>query len=159
MDDSDDSNIDRVGHRRWCLNPTMSKTAFGVHKAYSAMYSFDMQRQTATPDRVYYPAPGWFPASYLKKGAAWSISLDPEHYAEPSSFTVSVWRADDQFKKAAPAEVDYKTVSHFGSGTPLCLIFRFKGSHASGERYWVEIKGVKQKNGDDAVIEYFVELF
>src|SRR5438045_1192356 len=29
MDDSDETNIDRVGHRRWCLNPAMKKVGFG----------------------------------------------------------------------------------------------------------------------------------
>src|SRR5688572_16880746 len=29
MDDSDPTNIDRVGHPRWILNPAMGTTAFG----------------------------------------------------------------------------------------------------------------------------------
>ena len=29
MNDGDSSNIDRVGHRRWCINPTMGATGFG----------------------------------------------------------------------------------------------------------------------------------
>lgn len=41
MEDSDSRNIDRVGHRRWCLNPNMEKTGFGQVGSYSAMYAFD----------------------------------------------------------------------------------------------------------------------
>src|SRR5439155_5019923 len=49
MDDSDRSNIDRVGHRRWCLNPKMLKTGFGRAGNYAAMHSFDSSR-THIPD-------------------------------------------------------------------------------------------------------------
>lgn len=41
MFDGNNSNIDRVGHRRWVLNPTMGKTGFGKTRIYSAMYSLD----------------------------------------------------------------------------------------------------------------------
>src|SRR5262249_22794081 len=42
MDDSDKDNIDRLGHRRWCLNPKMQKVGFGRTGKFSAMYCFDM---------------------------------------------------------------------------------------------------------------------
>ena len=29
IDDGDTSNIDRIGHRRWCLDPRMQATGFG----------------------------------------------------------------------------------------------------------------------------------
>jgi uncharacterized protein YkwD len=41
MADDDNMNIDRVGHRRWMLNPTMSKAGFGKVGAYSAIYAHD----------------------------------------------------------------------------------------------------------------------
>src|SRR5208337_1811763 len=37
MSDSDPGNIDRLGHRRWCINPTMQKTGFGKSGSFSAM--------------------------------------------------------------------------------------------------------------------------
>src|SRR5207244_35684 len=79
MHDSDsESNVACVGHRRWCLNPTMLRTAFGLYKEWGSMYSFDMQRAVPTPDRVAYPAAGWYPASYIQANCVWSVSLDPE---------------------------------------------------------------------------------
>ena len=38
MNDSDSSNRDRLGHRRWILNPAMKKTGFGMVGRYSAMH-------------------------------------------------------------------------------------------------------------------------
>ena len=43
MLDEDSSNIDRVGHRRWCLNPAMGSTGFGHAGIYTAMYAHDEQ--------------------------------------------------------------------------------------------------------------------
>ena len=52
MYDGSESNIDRVGHRRWCLNPAMTQTGFGYAGTYSAMYVFDEQ---GTQDQAYVP--------------------------------------------------------------------------------------------------------
>jgi hypothetical protein len=38
-EDEDSSNISRVGHRRWELNPGMGKTGFGAADMYYAMYA------------------------------------------------------------------------------------------------------------------------
>src|SRR5262245_25976619 len=37
MDDSDKGNIAAMGHRRWCINPTMGKTGLGRTKEFTAM--------------------------------------------------------------------------------------------------------------------------
>ena len=59
MDDSDASNIDAVGHRRWCLNPRMVKTGFGQTGKFGAMYAHDNSRRKIPEyDFVGYPAPG-----------------------------------------------------------------------------------------------------
>ncbi len=46
MDDSDPHNVDRVGHRRWILNPPMKRTAFGMAaEKWIALYAFDKSRE------------------------------------------------------------------------------------------------------------------
>ncbi len=52
MDDGDEKNIDRVGHRRWCLNPGMKYTGFGFYRDYSALYAFDGSREEITEGYV-----------------------------------------------------------------------------------------------------------
>lgn len=55
MEDGDESNIDRVGHRRWCLNPSMEKTGFGFMDGYGAMYAFN-EGKNFDVDYVPWPA-------------------------------------------------------------------------------------------------------
>lgn len=51
MEDGDDYNIDRVGHRRWLINPKMKYTGFGAvsgnRGTYSAVYAFDTKNSKA----------------------------------------------------------------------------------------------------------------
>jgi hypothetical protein len=47
MDDSDPSNIDRVGHRRWCISPRLGKTGFGAAGKFYAMHSLDQSAGAA----------------------------------------------------------------------------------------------------------------
>ena len=60
MNDGDDYNIDRVGHRRWILNPPMEKTGFGwvygSHGTYAAMYAFDNWYEPTDYYGVVWPA-------------------------------------------------------------------------------------------------------
>ena len=68
MEDSDKSNIDRLGHRRWCLNPMMKKVGFGRTKTFSAMYSFDHSRERVPPfEYVAWPPAGRRPSSWAHR--------------------------------------------------------------------------------------------
>lgn len=74
MDDGDSSNIDRVGHRRWCINPTMSATGFGHSGSYTAMYSFDEGNTDASDiSYVMWPAQN-MPVEYFY--GPWSVSIN-----------------------------------------------------------------------------------
>jgi Cysteine-rich secretory protein family len=66
MDDSDDMNIQAVGHRRWILNPSMARTAFGSVGNFSAMYAFDYSRKNVPEwDFTAFPARGYMPLDYF----------------------------------------------------------------------------------------------
>jgi hypothetical protein len=162
MDDSDKSNVDRVGHRRWCLDPCMKKTAFGGHDKYAAMYSFDGANQsTNEPDMVAYPSRGYFPMGFLHARAAWSLSLNPRKYAVPRAgdVKVAVRPADESYRKGAPAEITDFTVNTQPFGMSICVIFRPEVNCSEGKRYWVEVSGVRLAGGAPAEIEYLVEFF
>ncbi len=57
MDDGDSGNIDRVGHRMWCLDPRMRSTGFGHSGIYTAMWSFDSYQNDAEYPYSYIPWP------------------------------------------------------------------------------------------------------
>jgi hypothetical protein len=76
MDDSDPSNIDRLGHRMHCLNPRLQRTGFGLGQGYSAMWSMDRSRAQAAPiDAVCYPGRGYMPLAYFGERHAWSVTF------------------------------------------------------------------------------------
>lgn len=159
--DSDKSNIDRVGHRRWCLNSTQKLVAFASFKQFAAMYALDQGRQAVAPyDAVLYPSRGYFPISHWQKNAAWSAHLSSRYsQVQTNDVKVTVSPMDANFKKGPALEIEFFIVDNggFGAGSS-CVIFKPKATIADGARYWVEIKGLKE-NGADATLEYLVEFF
>jgi hypothetical protein len=166
MDDSDKSNIDRLGHRRWCLNPAMQRTGFGSSGTFTAMWSFDSSRKEVPEyDCVAYPPRGLSPASSIGEGYAWSVSPNPKKYEIPDQKEIKVQvfparlnlRQGTLEKAAAPLALNYFNVSTAGFGGSSCIIFRPAGVRVSaGAAYWVEIKGLKDAGGQAAPIEYLV---
>ncbi len=163
MNDSDKRNIDRVGHRRWCLNPGMLKVGFGAFGHFSAMMAHNNSRDPA-PDweRIYYPARGFMPIRYFSPVHAWCVLLNPKKHARPdkSSVKVKVYPLDEKLRLADEAlSLNYFNVETSGFGHNWAVIFRPQGvSIRNGSRYWVEVDGVKSADGKDAQISYMVEF-
>jgi hypothetical protein len=163
MDDSDAGNVDRLGHRRWCLNPAMGKTGMGRSGTYAAMHVLDFSR---APEPVFefvaFPPAGYLPRDYYPAGTAWSLSLNPSRYRAPRSERVAV--------RVNPVEAARPHLEHpltlvdvrvetSGFGIPNCIIFRPRDLDSSaGLRYRVSVKGLERSDGSDAEIEYVVEF-
>jgi uncharacterized protein YkwD len=161
MNDSDASNIARIGHRRWCLNPAMQTTGFGVSGDFSAMWSFD-QRRPKPPEwqMIAYPARGYMPLEYFAADAAWCVVLNPKALTPPSDkLDVTVKPLDEQFTPGEALEIGDQNIETKNYGGGVALIFRPKNAKiADGSRYRVEIKGVTTKAGDTVAIRYVVEF-
>ena len=169
MDDSDKSNIDRLGHRRWCLNPPMAKTGFGNFKGYSAMWSMDHSRKDV-PDFnfVAYPGPGLYPTSHFHDHTAWSISVNEKKYAKPvkGDVRVSITPVQIQLKAnkiqptGTPLTLDYENLELGGYGISNCIIFRPANFHmAANHPLLVEVKGLKTTDGQPATLRYVVDFY
>jgi len=165
MDDSDKKNIDRVGHRRWCLDPKMEKTGFGAKGTAAAMWVKDRMtrkgKRAPDYDFVCFPVRGYMPINYFAPHYAWNVSLNPRKYARAAkgSVTVKVYPLDRKFAKKKPLDLNYFTVSTMGAGIPNCVIFRpGKLVIKAGARYRVEVTGLKTKKGAAATVEYLVEF-
>jgi hypothetical protein len=164
MDDSDAGNISRLGHRRWCINPSMQKTGFGRFSDYTAMYVFDRNRKEIPDyDFVSWPARGPMPVEYIKSGAAWSVSVNPKKYNTPDEdVKVKVHAADKEGKKVGEAlKLNYRGVDTNAFGIPNCIIFRpERAASASGKHYIVEIEGLTTgKEKTPATLRYEVDFF
>jgi len=171
-DDSDEGNIDRLGHRRWMLNPKLGKTGFGYATSSSGSFIpiqvFDQSNtEKIDMDYVLWPNKGYFPSSFFTTTQAWSVSLNPDSYnlsrCKPivkltclSNGKEWVFSASDKNKKGK-----YFNIEKTNFGMPYCIIFRPDGisSFAFNKKFKVEIDGLVDKSGKTEKIEYEVEFF
>ena len=177
MDDTDVSNIDRVGHRRWQLNPVLSKVGFGYARNTNSSYGqyvtekvHDKSGAYVDYDFVGWPASGNFPSGQLffESNTAWSVSLNPGKYSAPSqsAITVTLTRDSDNRKwtfsgsSYSPSDSgDYFTVNDGAFGINNCIIFRPSGITTYDGLYTVEIEGLKDRKGNAVDFAYQVNFF
>ena len=143
MDDSDGSNVDRLGHRRWQLNPTMGKVGFGYaetdtgYRSYAAEKVFDTSGRGCDYDFIAWPASGNFPSEVFNSNTAWSVSLNPSQYQIPNyseiieNVTVTLTRQADGKVWTfhgdhydATSSGAFFNVDTAGYGIANCIIFR-----------------------------------
>ncbi|MGG4032090.1 S-layer homology domain-containing protein [Paenibacillus cisolokensis] len=186
MDDSDSSNIDRVGHRRWILSPQLKRIGFGLAAAsngkqdgyYSAMQVFDQSREGQLDfNYILYPNKGAFPLDVFEGNQAWSVHLNPSRFQQPELSDVRVeltrlsdrktWVFDEKTRKEtrsssrSAADGLYFNVDTARYGYTYGIIFRPDETQLieDGERFAVRITGLKKTDGTDAEIAYETRFF
>lgn len=160
MEDGDDYNIDRVGHRRWLINPKMKCTGFGAvsgnRGTYSAVYAFDTKNSKAAEYGVAWPAQN-MPVEYFGAGFPWSVSMGST--VDISSVKVKLTReSDNKTWNFSSSEADgYFNVNNDGYGQKGCIIFRpdTDEDYEAGDVYNVSITGL----GDGKDVSYSVNFF
>ena len=164
MEDSDAYNLPMVGHRRWILNPSMGKTAFGYHyradstwQHFSSLYAFDMSG-AGNQTLVAWPAQKTPMSHFLMPAScAWSLSFG--RYLDPDAIEVVLRRTRDgrtwNFSTAAADGAFY--VNNTGYGQSGCVIFRpdEMDGIAAGDSFEVSVTD----HGSRTVVEYTVEFF
>jgi hypothetical protein len=154
MDDSDQKNIDRVGHRCWCINPAMGKTGFGYSDSdkFSAMWSMDSSgKGGGSTQTVFFPAPGYYPTGFFGNHYAWSVHFRGK---QPKDAKIQVIPLDATYAPSGgPLPFKYLRSGKSGYGMSGICIFQPDGvSTAPGSKYWVEI------NFKGNVLQYLVEF-
>ena len=177
LDDTDTSNIDRMGHRRWALSPQMKRTGFGWISVkgkgtYSLMYAAD-KSGTTKKERVLWPTEGYFPVDFMYPMQAWTIILDHDVYSNTDANIANVsvkltclnnnktWTFTKADKNTSGK---YFNVNNYRSaGMYYFIIFRPDGITSYGgntNRYKVEVMGLKGvKNNALPTMVYNVEFF
>lgn len=176
MDDSDASNIERVGHRRWQLNPTMGKIGFGYAESTTSQYRsyvtekvFDKSGDGCDYDFIGWPASGNFPSALFGGNIAWSVTLNPDIFQTPSQSALTVtltresdgktWTFSGSNYTAASAGA-YFHVDTSNRGVSNCIIFRPDSISSYDGTYTVSIQGLKTKNGQAVTdFTYQVDFF
>ncbi len=178
MYDGDAGNILAMGHRRWILNPTMSKVGFGQVEEYNCMYAHDnTNSKERIKDFVTWPATNMPTelmsyntdtqslSSELNSAMPWTCQLGNNYKIVPSKdLTITVTYPDGhEFK--VPSHKIFCNNQNYGY-TNGCITFRaddFNGSNKDftsfGNNYTVKIDGVLDKNGKETSIEYDVNFF
>ena len=175
LDDSDLSNIENVGHRRWALNPRMGKTGFGLVNngsyQYCTMFAHDTSGGKVDYDFIAWPSSGNFPLDVYDWDLAWSVTLNPERFSIPSmsDLTITVTEAETgkEFVISGDREYpigaetmfsEYLNVSYTGCGEGPCIIFRPDCTFVTQGVYTVRIDGLHTPEGQDVSLYYYVNL-
>lgn len=160
MADNGDNNLATVGHRRWCLNPTMRQTGFGAvtgsKGSYACMYAFDGSLQTSSYDTVVWPAQT-MPTEYFGGNYPWSISSDTG-FSGNTSVTLTRNRKGKEttWHFSASSANGHFTVNNQNYGMYGCVIFRPNGvgSYQDGDEFTVTVN----EDGTDTLV-YKVRFF
>ena len=176
MQDSDARNVERVGHRRWQLNPELGRVGFGYAQNPDSIYrDFVTEKVTDTSgsgcdyDFIGWPASGNFP-NYLDSfdaNTAWSVVLNPDDYQVPTQSGLVVtlvrqsdgktWTLDGKASYTPAASGCYLNVETSGVGN--CIIFRPDGVTKYEGVYQVTIDGLKDRSGKAVDFTYQVDFF
>ncbi len=157
MEDGDSGNIDRAGHRRWLINPSMGKTGFGAvygnNGTYSCVYSFDRSNSSASEYGVAWPAQN-MPLEYFGTSFPWSVSMGYD--IDEDDVSVTLIRKNDgktwKFSNSYSEGPFY--VNNNGYGQAGCIIFRPDDiAYKAGDVFKVEITGL------DNPVSYTVNFF
>ncbi len=169
--DSDGSNIDRVGHRRWVLYPGLSATGFGFANGYTAMKVFGKSSVSRKGESFAYsawPPAGELPVNYFPGNTAWSFSLNPAAFTgikgDKQSVSVKVKRVRDgrvwSFGGSSGKD-GYFNIETSGFGFPYCVIFRPDniGMINDGDTFEVSITGIRNGKGEAIPVKYRTGFF
>ncbi len=169
MEDSDESNISRLGHRRWCLNPRMLKLGIASSGRFCAMWAFDESREKSPDfDHVAFPPSGLLPTQTFESSYAWHVSLNPNKYGRPQKDAVKVrivqarvdLKGGNMTRSAQALPLDYFHVDVNGFGIPNAIIFRPKDLElTAGSHFWVEIIGLVDAQGQPTQVQYLAGFF
>lgn len=156
MHDTDAYNIEKLGHRRWCINPKMGKSSFGAINTnsgcYSVMSAHDKSNGSGTAKYVAWPAPN-MPVEFFGKDQAWSISV-PQKVSSSASVTVKRKSDNKTWNFNSTKSDGYFTYNNDGYGSGPCLIFLPDGiTTKAGDVYDVTVSGV------GTTIQYSVSFF
>lgn len=163
--DSDNFNLDRIGHRRWCMNPEMKTTGFGREDNVCVMWSMDHRRESV-PEHLYlaFPPQGYMPLEYFSSDHAWCVSLNKKYIKSNEQSRATIYPLDEYLVPGEPLTLTHESfVGESGPGRDWgpenVLIFKPATIDLTpGRRYAVEITGLTDNNGKEIKLHYVVQF-
>ena len=180
MDDSDSSNISRVGHRRWLMNPRMKKVGFGIstRRGYAVTYVIEefpgsssrvlsqqdyqqylnWKKWPISREYITWPASST-PVEYFNKSTAWSVTPNSDVFSQFNSVSVRLTRKRDgkTWNFGRSGNNGYFSIADNSVAYDQCIIFRPDNiDYQAGDSFTVEVSGLTRKNGGSGNISYSV---
>jgi hypothetical protein len=167
-------NSSRAGHRRWFLNPRLSKVGWGYvadptkKAAFGAAIVFDQSRAIKVPYRsISWPSAAAFPVEWTRPNMPWSVTVNPDLYEtpKPGEVMIHVSGPDGMNWKFDPAtpngERFLSTINTQGYGVNNAILFlpRLGRAYRSGDTFTVTITGIKTKDGKGETLSYRTVMF
>ena len=163
MHDSDEYNIEVVGHRRWMLSQKMAKSSVGISGNFNTLYVVDESRQgDRAKDFVAWPG-NVFPISQMSKDLAWSVSLDESYLKNNGNIKINMTRMRDNKSWIIDPTISNRgggffNVNEESFGGMPAIIFRLQAAYeeelyTKNDVFFVEIEGLAKP------LSYTVKLF
>ena len=178
MDDSDASNIARLGHRRWLMNPRMKQTGFGMstRRGYEVTYVIEEYPENYDEFQTWLKWPisdefiTWptcknpHPLAYFASETAWCVVLNNEIFDTTSASSVNVTLTRLSDNKTWNFSSSYSDGDFYVAENNVaydeCIIFRPNNisSYNNGEQWRVNVSGLTRKNGGSGNLSYTVNF-
>ena len=140
VSDQDSGNFDRMGHRRWVLNPTMKNTGLGLVKNYSAMYSFDCEAEENNVKNVAWPCQH-MPIEFFGDNYPWTLTTN-ENLDKKVTVTITNKKTKQETKFNNYINNKF-LVNNDGYGQTGCVIFRPYFKYSEGDSFRVDVNCTK----------------
>ena len=131
-----DDGLISVGHRRWILNPPMTKTGFGGVSNFHAMYSFDGDFQNTEYKNIPWPCTN-MPIEYGKT-EYWCLSVG-KNVKNDVEVTLTN-KNNGKIQKFSNKSNNF-CISNDNVGLDGCISFIGPSSCKDGDSYRVDVKG------------------
>jgi hypothetical protein len=160
MDDSDDSNIAQIGHRRWVLKPGLRKVGFGFAGGFSSMHVLDGSGTVPEFNYAAFPGEGYYPRQLVEAHYAWSLHLASQKVkvAPLADLKVTITGLDEHYQPGEETTATMVNLIADGNQGWNVLVFKPNLKSLEPGRYWVDVTGLKSLRNDPTPFGYIVDL-
>lgn len=163
IDDSDQSNRDRVGHRRWLLWPELERMGYGESGRFAAGHVIDGGGGSSDADVpfVAFPPRGLMPLELFAPHYCWHASPDPERYTVGKDARLEIRPYDPRSGETGEAiPLQFQNVDTQGFGKrPAVISQPEQFALKRGAMYQVTVTGVTKKQADAPDIRWVTVFY
>jgi antitoxin component YwqK of YwqJK toxin-antitoxin module len=161
MNDSDESNVSRIGHRQWVLSPGLQHIGFGSAGDVVSMHVLAGGESKFDYNFIAFPGEGFYPRSLIESSFAWSLFLNHAKSKLGDSLKITLQKLDAHYQSEGepiPAKVIATPTEDFGGAGWNVIVFKPELASLDLARYWVGVEGIQTVAGTDAPFGYLVEF-